>query len=115
MSRRTVEEIVRNIVLKNASNNSRHMNNRRLTAASNYPKPEVLQLAKTMSLYVKHKRALKAWFLGMPQRHSSPPQVAIDGISPPGEVTAFRNEVRDKLKEFQDDIVGSSAKTAPTK
>ena len=77
----------------------------RPAAASIYPKPEVLQLAKTMTLYVKHKRALKTWFLGMPQRHSAPLQAAVNDISPPGDVTSFRNEVSDKLKEFQDDLV----------
>ena len=58
-----------------------------------------------MTLYVKHKRALKSWFLGMPQRHSAPLQAAVNDLTPPGDVTSFRKEVNDKLKEFQDDIV----------
>ena len=112
VSRRTLEEMVRNMAMKNAPTSNRHTNNRRPTPTSNYPKPEVLQLAKTMSLYVKHKRALKSWFLGMPQRHSSPLQAAIDSISPPGDTAAFRNEVRGKLKEFQDGIVESFRKNS---
>lgn len=107
VSRRTLREMVEEMAAdhRRDANTARQEASSRPAASHYQPKREVVDLAKKMALFVKTKRALQSWFLGMPNVHSTALTAWTESIIPPGDLSQFREELKLKADRLRDETI----------